>query len=255
VSHLGIRYGLEDIEKVYGVEIFYACESGSRMWGFPSPNSDYDIRFIYKHPVDWYLRVRNKRKDTITVIENDLDFHGWDLYKTLSLLKNSNPTLYEWYTSPIVYKSPNILFNDRFGKLANKYFSKIKLSYHYFHLAKGNYNKYIKGKNSFNPKRYLYVLRALLCVRWMIHKNTLPPTSIFTLLTMVSPKSLPIKSLIKCKCDGNVESFDKSNYKLLNEFIDNHVSLYNKFKFETIYNEQGVSNILDIDLFFKEMVL
>jgi len=95
---------LDEVERVHEVEILYACESGSRAWGFASPDSDYDIRFIYKRKRDDYLRV-SELADTIEIpIENDLDPGGWDLRKSLGLLKKSNGALIGWLHSPIVYR-------------------------------------------------------------------------------------------------------------------------------------------------------
>lgn len=97
---------LEQIEKDEDVTIFYACESGSRAWGFPSADSDYDVRFIYVRPRDWYLSIDvEEKRDVIERPINDaLDISGWDLRKALKLLRKSNPPLLEWLSSPIVYK-------------------------------------------------------------------------------------------------------------------------------------------------------
>ena len=45
-----IKEKLSQIEKRENIRILYACESGSRAWGFASPDSDYDVRFIYVRP-------------------------------------------------------------------------------------------------------------------------------------------------------------------------------------------------------------
>ena len=46
---------LAAIERTYDVRLLFAIESGSRAWGFPSPDSDYDVRFVYIHRPEWYL--------------------------------------------------------------------------------------------------------------------------------------------------------------------------------------------------------
>lgn len=98
-----IQKELAQIEQTQNVRILLAVESGSRAWGFASPDSDYDVRFIYVHPKDAYLRLQ-KHRDVIELPINDaLDINGWDLTKTLRLLHKSNPTLFEWGASPIVY--------------------------------------------------------------------------------------------------------------------------------------------------------
>jgi uncharacterized protein len=98
-----IQACLSDIEKTHQVKIIYSCESGSRAWGFPSADSDYDVRFLYLHPVDWYLSIEDKRDVIEVPIKNKLDITGWDLRKALQLFRKSNPPLLEWLGSPIVY--------------------------------------------------------------------------------------------------------------------------------------------------------
>lgn len=48
---------LHSIEAEHGVKVLYACESGSRAWGFASPDSDYDVRFVYVRPLEDYLSL------------------------------------------------------------------------------------------------------------------------------------------------------------------------------------------------------
>ncbi len=100
------------IEHDHNVRILYAVESGSRAWGFASKNSDFDVRFIYIHTLDWYLSIQEKRDVIEIPINDDLDISGWDLRKALGLLRKTNPPLLEWLGSPIIYL-------DRFG-LATK---------------------------------------------------------------------------------------------------------------------------------------
>ena len=105
---------LHEIEQTEQIKILLAVESGSRAWGFDSPDSDYDVRFIYVRPRNEYLKL-NKNRDVIELPINDLlDINGWDLDKTLTLLYKSNPTLFEWFSSPIVYLDTD--FTVRFKK-------------------------------------------------------------------------------------------------------------------------------------------
>lgn len=98
-----IRSRLDAIQASENVCIVYACESGSRAWGFPSADSDYDVRFIYVRPVEWYLSIDDKRDVIECPVEDGLDINGWDLRKALRLSRKSNPPLLEWLGSPIVY--------------------------------------------------------------------------------------------------------------------------------------------------------
>ena len=100
-----ILHQLQQLEKTEGITILHAVESGSRAWGFPSPDSDYDVRFIYIRSCEAYLRLE-KRRDVLELpIDEELDISGWDLDKALRLLHGSNPTLFEWCQSPIAYKT------------------------------------------------------------------------------------------------------------------------------------------------------
>jgi len=126
---------LEEFENAYRIKILYACESGSRAWGFPSPNSDYDVRFIYAHDLDWHLSLQDK-KDTIDLpINDDLDIGGWEIKKALGLLWKSNPPLLEWLQSPIVYRSEDNFLKD-IRELSQVYFSPIAVMHHYLNMSK-----------------------------------------------------------------------------------------------------------------------
>lgn len=95
---------LEAIEQRHDVRVLFACESGSRGWGFASPDSDYDVRFLYVHKPEWYLRVEPQRDVIERPIDDVLDVSGWELRKALQLMRRSNPTLFEWLDSPVIYR-------------------------------------------------------------------------------------------------------------------------------------------------------
>src|SRR5690349_14763485 len=97
-----VREHLNKIENEFRVRILYACESGSRAWGFPSPDSDFDVRFIYVHDRDWYLSLSEDRDTIEKNLPGDLDIGGWDIRKTLRLISKSNVIPLEWLQSPIV---------------------------------------------------------------------------------------------------------------------------------------------------------
>lgn len=159
---------LSAIEAQYQVKILYACESGSRAWGFESPDSDFDVRFIYVHSRNWYLQLDAERqRDVIELpINNLLDINGWDLKKALNLFYKSNPVLLEWLSSPIVYQQDDNFIHEM-RELIPVYFSPQKTFYHYLHMAKGNYREYLRGEQV-RLKKYLYVLRPLLAIEWIL---------------------------------------------------------------------------------------
>jgi predicted nucleotidyltransferase len=162
-----IRTVLSDIEREEGVQIFYACESGSRAWGFPSAHSDYDVRFLYLHPTNWYVSIDvEAQRDVIERPINDqLDVTGWDLRKALKLLRKSNPPLLEWLSSPIVY-AEEFGIAERLRQLLPEYYSPTAAFYHYLHMAQGNFRDYLRGDTVW-IKKYFYVLRPLLAIKWI----------------------------------------------------------------------------------------
>lgn len=160
-----IQARLQELEQEESVCIFYACESGSRAWGFPSADSDYDVRFLYIHPQNWYLGIDVKR-DVIERPSNDLiDLSGWDIRKALQLFRRSNPPLLEWLNSPIIYQQ-RLDIVDKIKTLMPEYYSPKSCLYHYLHMAKGNFREYLKGEFVW-VKKYFYVLRPILACKWI----------------------------------------------------------------------------------------
>jgi len=158
---------ISNAEKEHGVRVLYAIESGSRAWGFESPNSDFDVRFIYAHPKDWYVAVDlEEKRDVIEYdIVDEIDINGWDVRKALQLFRKSNPAFIEWLQSPIVYVDDNH-FATESRKLISSIYSPEKSIYHYRSMAKTNYRGYLK--ESVVPlKKYFYVLRPLLSIQWL----------------------------------------------------------------------------------------
>ena len=165
---------LRDIEARHDVTVLFACESGSRGWGFASPDSDYDVRFIYVNRLPWYLTVAPGRDVIEVPISGDLDINGWDLRKALGLLRESNPTLLEWLGSPIVYHEEAETM-AQFRTLAAQVFSNAKGWHHYASMAKKNFREHLQAE-VVRFKKYLYVLRPLLAARWVAqHAEGVPP--------------------------------------------------------------------------------
>lgn len=156
---------LAALEQRHQVKVLFACESGSRGWGFASPDSDYDVRFVYVNRLPWYLTVESGRDVIEQPISGDLDINGWDLRKTLQLLRESNPTLLEWLRSPIVYRQEP-QWADRLRALAEEGFSPVRGYHHYVSMARKNLREHLYGE-LVRYKKYLYVLRPLLAARWI----------------------------------------------------------------------------------------
>ncbi|WP_245912335.1 nucleotidyltransferase domain-containing protein [Mixta gaviniae] len=175
-----VRQALRETEQRYQVRILYACESGSRGWGFASPDSDYDVRFIYVHQPAWYLQVEPGRDVIELPPDPQLDICGWELRKTLGLLKRANPTLMEWLDSPIVYQQEEETLAQLRTQAAD-WFSDLRARYHYLSMAQKNFRGYLQGERV-RLKKYLYVLRPLLAVRWIEAGRGAPPMRFHELL-------------------------------------------------------------------------
>ncbi len=167
-----IRQKLNEIEESQNVTILLAVESGSRAWGFASPDSDYDVRFLYVRPKAEYLRLDRGRDVIEYMLDDVLDINGWDFDKTLRLLHSSNPTLFEWMSSPIVYREHP--FAQKLRAISGDYFLARPGLHHYMNMAEGNYREYLRGE-MVRVKKYFYVLRPLLACRHILTHGTPPP--------------------------------------------------------------------------------
>jgi uncharacterized protein len=161
-----VRLALARLEAERNVRVLYACESGSRAWGFESRDSDYDVRFLYVHQRDWYLSVEDGRDVIEQPLDAELDVSGWELRKALKLLRKSNPPLLEWLKSPVVYQQDEA-FAAAFRELAREFYSPRRCFAHYLHMAYGNWHTYLRDRAQVSLKKYLYVFRPLLACRWI----------------------------------------------------------------------------------------
>ena len=173
-------------ETEHRVRVLLAVESGSRAWGFESPNSDFDARFIYVHNRDWYLSIDDKRDVIEYPIVDDIDLNGWELRKALRLFRSSNPAFVEWIQSPIIYleRGP---FAMMCRNLLPDVYSCVRGVHHYRSMAKTNYRGYLR--ESMVPlKKYFYVLRPLLSVRWLEAYGKPAPIEFGKLLHLIESK-------------------------------------------------------------------
>lgn len=167
-----IREKLVEIEKKENVRIIMAVESGSWAWGFASPDSDYDVRFVYVRKLEDYLKLEKTRDVIEWQLDDTLDISGWDLKKALQLMHESNPSIFEWCASPIVYRySPAF---EKLQEIRKEYYSNKKSLYHYWHMANSNYESYLQDEEV-RIKKYFYVIRPLLSAKWIVDHGTQPP--------------------------------------------------------------------------------
>lgn len=209
---------LNDIEVTNNIKILHAVESGSRAWGFASKDSDYDVRFIYVRKLEYYLALQ-KTDDILNCELNDIfDINGWDIQKVLRLAYKSNPTIFEWSLSPIVYKTTPILATIK--DTIFKYFSCKSGLYHYINTAKSNYREYLKG-DQVRLKKYFYVVRPLLACRWILDKQSPPPMLFSELVNAELPSYM--KPYIDYLLDIKINSAEKDygdKIPQINEYIE-----------------------------------
>ena len=216
-----IQDALNRIVVEQDARLLFAVESGSRAWGFASPDSDYDVRFVYMRGVREYVRLQERRDVIELPIVGDLDINGWDIVKALVQFRKSNPSLLEWLHSPLVYRE-NGNFATHLRVLAQEQFSIRRMTYHYLSMAKSNYRLSIENKAEVSLKKYLYVLRPLCCIRWMEQHGTPPPTSIHDILDSIAlPPDVRtrLSELMERKRQA-VELGTEAHDMLLNGFID-----------------------------------
>jgi predicted nucleotidyltransferase len=168
-----IMRALRDIESREDVAVLYACESGSRGFGFASPDSGYDVRYVYVRRLARYLTLEPARDVIEQPPGGELGIDGWDLRKALQLLRDSDPTLLEWLRSPIVYAC-NETFTTRLRAAAERAFSPVRGYHHYVSMARKNLRQHLTG-TEIRHKTYLVVLRPLLAARWIREQRGVPP--------------------------------------------------------------------------------
>ena len=234
------------------VRIAYACESGSRAWGFPSADSDYDVRFLYVRPVEWYLSIDEKRDVIERLVSEELDINGWDLKKALGLFRKSNPPLLEWLGSPIVYLEKYSIAAEM-RELTPVYYSPTACLYHYRHMARGNFRDYLKGGEVW-VKKYFYVLRPILAMNWIEKGLGVVPTDFNVLVDkLVADRKLraEIDRLILAKRAG-AELKRGPRIEPISEFIEQELERWEKNEIVNHTRPAASTNKLD-ELFRKSL--
>ena len=181
-----IQEKLDEIEKKENVKILHAVESGSRSWGFASPDSDYDVRFVYVRPKESYLSIEEPKDVIEFQLDEVLDINGWDLKKALKLFAKGNATLFEWSGSPVVYRTTKEW--ERIREVSKQYFSEKTAVCHYYGTAKSTYVEHLQG-DMVRYKKYFYALRPLLAAEYIERYHEAPPVLFADLLNMELPEN------------------------------------------------------------------
>lgn len=218
-----IKQKIADIEQKFSVKVILAVESGCRAWGFPSLNSDYDVKFIYVNKPDWYISIDQKQETIELPISNYIDMNGWDILKSFKLLSRYDPSLQEWISSPIVYKSSQDEV-DTIKRLAKTSFMPESSFNHYLSMAKTKL-EYIVDKENIRIKNYMYAIRAIFCCQYILAYTSQPPMKISQLLKHLDSEPLKneIAKLIDIKFE-NPEKFEIPRVPLIEAFLSEKLS-------------------------------
>jgi len=218
-----INNELARIEQEKNVRILHAVESGSRAWGFASPDSDYDVRFIYLRPLEHYLKLERTSDVIEWQLDETLDINGWDLQKALRLLYKSNCVLFEWTNSPIVYRTTP--YWQELKSEINSYFIAKTGLYHYLNSARGNYREYLK-QDTVRLKKYFYVIRPILACKWILDRGC-PPPMLFEELVQaeLEEKVKPIVHRLLELKRATPEMGEGEKIVELNEYIDANLGI------------------------------
>ncbi|NMF07077.1 nucleotidyltransferase domain-containing protein [Clostridium beijerinckii] len=240
-----IQAQLKDIEEKNNVKILYAVESGSRGWGFESKDSDFDVRFIYVHPVEWYLSVFEGTDIIEIPVDEVLDINGWDLRKALKLMYRSNASLLEWLSSPIIYRQNQELVKG-LRQVAEKYFSPISITYHYINIAKKSFDG-MEGLNNVNLKKLFYVIRPILSCMWIENFNTIPPMNLQAMMEEVEMED-KVKTIIEELVIIKAERIESDTIKQpteLMEFLRDKLEYYYSYAKNIKTEKERDSSILN----------
>lgn len=246
-----IQRELDKIEEENGVHILLAVEAGSRAWGLDSVDSDYDVRFIYIRRQDDYLDIDPVRDVIQIPISDELDINGWDIRKALKLMRASNPNLFEWFSSPVVYRKDQE-FVDGFIPLKDEFFLARTGIYHYLSMA-GNARKTYLDAVTVPIKKYLYTIRPILACRYILENGTPPPSEFIKLLTQVSGDIVgEILSLVQYKRKHPEQKMVPRN-PVINKWIDAEILELKKI-LKAMPEPENEPSKDDLNRFFLEMM-
>lgn len=244
---------LRRIERERSITVLFACESGSRAWGFASTNSDFDVRFIFCRSVEQYLRLRPESDAFDVMADGDIDAAGWDIRKTAELMRRSNPPLMEWIDSPVVYESSAGML-DRLRLLRSDYFDAKKATYHYLSIAHNQWKAYLLENPQPIRKKYLYGVRPLACVRYIMLHRRQPPTEFRAVLDAIdwpAEAMERVDSLVQAK-QAALELGEGEPDLVLNRFFQQWLTEYDVGAADLPVNDRSTD---ELDQFVCDYVL
>lgn len=166
-----VQTKLDELAARHQVRIISAIESGSRSWGFPSLDSDYDVRFVYAHAPEWYIQLDPERDVIELPVNAVLDIGGWDVRKAMALANSGNSVIQEWMISPLVYREDPArvgLLRERVARTFNA-----KATFHHYSAMANNMVAAL-DEPDIKLKRFFYIARATLSALWVMREHSMP---------------------------------------------------------------------------------
>lgn len=246
---------LNQVEQGNNVKVLLAVESGSRAWGFHSAESDWDVRFVYVHKLDWYLKVNEGRDVIEHMYDDDVDLVGWELRKTMRLFQKSNPALMEWLHSPIIYRADEG-FLSRMRALEPAYFNPIKTMYHYGSIYIKHDKRYLQNA-AYPLKRFLYYLRGILACRWVEERQSMPPVLFSELVNgtveedAIRQKINELLVLKRQSKENDLKEVDSDLVEYARHWADHFEQTISSFRPEMIHAD----NAPQLDALLRDMVV
>ncbi len=221
---------LAEIEQREQVRVLFAVESGSRCWGVASPDSDYDVRFVYVRPREEYLKLEDRDDVIEWQLDEVLDINGWDLDKALKQFHKGNATLFEWANSSVIYKTTEEW--QKIYRVSKDYFSKKVAIHHYGGTAKSTFYKFLQDDHV-KYKKYVYALRPLLACKYIEEKQMLPPVTFEELMNQELDGNLrnAIEEMLVIKTATDEKALNPT-IPVIQQFIEQQISYYEKLACE-----------------------
>ena len=250
-----IQTYLKKIELDYNVKILYACESGSRAWKIHSPDSDFDIRFVYMHPMQWYTQISHQPDHMVfQEPEMNADIVGWEMRKALKLYAKSNTNFYGWLKSGIVYQYIPF-FSDCLLEMMPEFYTRKAFFHHHLSHAKRTYQDYIRiDRDTVNIKKYIYVLQSLISAQWIVEMGNdpnrlFPPIEFHALvggtLTHQTDLRYAIENLLAWKHSNSERAYDH-RIPIIDEYIEKQMKTLPELA-EFIPKPDGVPKLHKLD--------
>lgn len=232
-----VRMKIKEIEAKENIRVLHVIESGSRAWGLASPDSDYDVRFIYVRDRNFYLSLRENKDFIDWELNEVLDINGWDIKKVLQHFHKSNATLFEWSNSPVVYYTTDE-WKKLYDEVAGKYFACKSSMYHYYGTANKNYHEYLM-EDMVKYKKYFYVLRPILACKWIEEKKCPPPVLFDELFDSVLEEDMkPVIADLLTKKVQMSESDKAPKIEKVNQYVEEKL-IYYKNLLEGMYDDRN----------------